>query len=373
MNILIAPNSLKNAANAVDIARAIDDGLHKAIPDATIRMLPIADGGEYTLEIILLNLGGVETTIDTIDPLGRPIKASYGITDDKLGIIELSKASGYEFLQGKRDKNPLLTSTYGTGMQIRDAIDKGCRKFLLTLGGSATVDGGAGILQALGVRLLDKSGQNIPHGGGNLLILDVIDTSGIIPEAEEIEFTILCDVTNPLLGDKGAAVVFAPQKGAEPIEAAVLERCLLKFGDMCEEYSGKNLIEMEGAGAAGGVAVGLGAFFDINLTSGTEYILDLQDADKQIKWADVVITAEGSLDTQTFGGKGPFVLANKVKKAGKKMICLAGSVPHRFDDPDQLFDAVFSLQNKPIGLEEAIDNTLVSITNVAFEIGRLLK
>lgn len=373
MNILIAPNSLKNAANAVDIAQAIDNGLRKAIPEANIRVLPIADGGEYTLEIILLKLGGTEVKIETVDPLGRPIEASYGITEDKLCIIELSKASGYEFLQSVRDKNPLLTSTYGTGLQIKDAIEKGCRKFLLTLGGSATVDGGAGILQALGIKLLDKAGQDIPRGGGNLIILDIIDTSGMIPGSKDIEFTILCDVTNPLLGEKGAAMVFAPQKGAGPMEAAVLERCLSKFGDLCEEYSGDQLIAMEGAGAAGGVAVGLGAFFDINLTSGTEYILKLQEADKQIAWADVVITAEGSLDSQTYGGKGPYVLSGKVKKAGKKMICLAGSVPHRFEDPDNHFDAVFSLQNKPMDLEEAINNTLVNITNVAFEIGRLLK
>lgn len=373
MNILIAPNSLKNADNAIDIAQAIDKGLRKAIPEANIKMLPIADGGEYTLEIILLKRGGSEVAVDTVDPLNRPIEANYGITDDKLCIIELSKASGYVFLQGPKDKNPLLTSTYGTGLQIKDAIEKGYRKFLLTLGGSATVDGGAGILQALGIRLLDKSGQDIPPGGGNLIILDIIDTSGLIPETEKIEFTILCDVINPLLGENGAAMVFAPQKGAGPMQAAVLERCLSKFGDLCEEYSGKQLMNMEGAGAAGGVAVGLGAFFDIKLTSGTEYILKLQDADKQIAWADVVITAEGSLDSQTYGGKAPFVLAHKVKKAGKKMICLAGSVPHRFEDPDSLFDAVFSLQNKPMELEESIENTMVNITNVAFEIGRLLK
>ncbi len=372
MNILIAPNSLKNAANAMEIADAIGNGLQKAIPNAKLKTLPLADGGEYTLEIILNKLGGSTITIDTIDPLGRSIKANYGITDDHACIIELSKASGYELLSSK-DRNPLLTSTYGTGLQIKDGINRGCNEFILSLGGSATVDGGAGILQALGIILKDKSGLDIPPGGGNLLILDTIDTSKLINGGEKVQFTILCDVTNPLLGENGAAITFAPQKGAGPIEAAVLDRCLAKFGDKCEEYSGKNLIEMKGAGAAGGVAVGLSTFFDSKITSGIEYILKLQEAEKYIEWADVVITAEGSLDEQTYGGKGPSVLAKKAKKAGKKMICLAGSVPHRFEDPDNLFDAVFSLQNKPMALEEAINNTLVNITNVAFEIGRLLK
>ncbi len=371
MKVLIAPNSIKDAANAVEIADAIEAGIAFANPGAILRKMPLADGGEYTLEILIEAMGGRMITVDTVDPLSRPIKAIYGITNDNKAIIELPKASGYELLRNG-ERNPLLTSTFGTGIQIKDALKQGCRDFFLTLGGSATVDGGSGILQSLGIRLKDHNGNNLPRGGGNLIILDSFDASEIEEGALDANFTILCDVTNTLLGEKGAAMVFAPQKGAGPMETMVLERCLSKFGDKCEAYSGKKLIEMKGAGAAGGVAVGLKTFFKTKMIPGTEFILDVLQADKHIQWADVVITAEGKLDSQTFGGKAPAVLAGKAKKANKKVICIAGAVPLRSDSPDKLFDAVFSLQNRPMSLEESIEHTLENVKNIAFEIGRLL-
>ncbi|MEX2370616.1 MAG: glycerate kinase [Bacteroidales bacterium] len=371
MNILIAPNSLKDAANAAEIADAIEAGIARSQPGMQIRKMPIADGGEYTLEILLNATGGKIVETETVDPLGRAISAAYGITSDHTAIIELSQASGIALLSGK-EKQPLHTSTYGTGLQIRDALERGCRNILLTLGGSATVDGGSGILSALGIGLFDKNGRELPRGGGNLIILESIDLSAMAEGLKESSFTILCDVDNPLLGEKGAAMVFAPQKGAGAMETMVLERCLANFADKCEAFSGKNLVNMEGAGAAGGVPVGIKSFFKTTIIQGTEYILNLLEADKQIKWANVIITAEGSLDSQTFGGKAPSVLAGKGKAEGKMVICIAGRVPHRFDQPDNLFDAVFSLQNQPMSLEESIENTLSNITNTAFEIGRLL-
>lgn len=371
MKVLIAPNSLKNAASAFEIAVAIDAGISKAHPGAETVSMPLADGGEYTMEVIHSVTGGRKEEVNAVDPVGRPIRANYGINPDNSCTVEISKASGYGLVSGS-DRNPLITSTFGTGMQIKDALEKGCRKFVLALGGSATVDGGAGILQALGIRLLDREGNDLPPGGGNLIILDRFDTSGLIEAARDMEITLLCDVENPLLGADGAAMVFSPQKGAGPMEAAVLERCLARFADKCEAYSGKKMAGIAGAGAAGGVPVGLSAFFSSDLVSGAEYILDLVGADREIARCDMVVTAEGSLDAQTFRGKAPYVLAMRARKAGKRVVCLGGTVPRRADHPDNVFDAVFSIQNRPMSLEESIGETLQSIENTAYEIGKLL-
>jgi len=371
MKVLVAPNSLKNAANAFDIAAAIGKGLRKAIPDIELVEMPVADGGEFTLEILLEALKGKIILSETLDPIGREIDAIYGITEDQTAIIELAKASGTELLFST-EKRPLMTSTFGTGLQIKDALERGCRKFILTLGGSATVDGGAGILQALGIELLDKHGNTLPRGGGNLIILDSFRTSTILKSLEEAEFTLLCDVANPLLGERGAAMMFSAQKGANYLESMLLERCMVNFGEQCEMQSGKKLIKLKGAGAAGGVPVGLSTFMNIRSVSGIEYVMNLLGTEEAIRQADVVITAEGSLDDQTFIGKGPSVIATKARAAGKKVICIAGEVPLRFRNPDKTFDAVFSLQNKPMSLSESIDNTLENIKNTAFEIGRLL-
>ncbi len=371
MKVLIAPNSLKNAANAAEIADAIAEGFLRASPGAEIRKMPLADGGEYTLAILLSALGGEKVTSECVDPLGRTIRANYGMTKNNTAIIELSQASGYELLDANQ-RRPLLTSTFGTGLQIKDALEKGCNKIILTLGGSATVDGGGGILQALDVRLLDKNGNDLPPGGGNLIILDRFDDSTMENSVRQASFTILCDVKNPLLGKNGAAMVFAPQKGAGYLETILLERCLSNFGSKCEQQAGRSLIRTEGAGAAGGVAAGLMTFFDTKIVPGTSFILDLLQAEDHLEWADLVITAEGSLDQQTYGGKAPSVLASRAKKRNKRVICIAGKVPHRVDQPDKVFDAVFAMQNQPMSLEDSIRNTLVNIRNTAYEIGRIL-
>lgn len=372
MNILIAPNSLKKTANATEAANAIERGLKKSMPDARLTCMPIADGGEHTLEILTGHMAGEIVTCDTTGPTGGPVEASYGILPDHTAVIELSKASGYELLNGT-DLNPLFTTTYGTGTMIKDALERGCRKILLTLGGSATVDGGTGILEALGVKFLDRENRVIPPGGGNLLILDHLDTGEMDPRMEETEITLLCDVDNPLTGKQGAAMVFAPQKGAGPLEAAVLDRCLTRLGWILEEYSGKKLADMPGGGAAGGVAVGLASMFDIHLERGPEFLLDMLDADSKIGACDVVITAEGSLDDQTFLGKGPATLAKRAGNAGKPVICIAGSVPLRSAHPDSFFTAVFSLQNRPMNLEASMEETLLQLENRAYEIGRMLQ
>jgi len=371
MNILIAPNSLKKAANATDAANAIKRGLGKSIPDARLTCMPIADGGEHTLEILTGHMEGEIITCGTTGPTGNPIKASFGILPGHTAVIELSKASGYELLNGT-DFNPLFTTTYGTGIMIRHALDHGCRKILLTLGGSATVDGGTGILEALGVKFLDRENQVLPKGGGNLLILDHLDTTEVDPRMEETEITLLCDVDNPLTGNRGAAMVFAPQKGAGPLETAVLDRCLTRLGWVLEERSGKQLTNMPGAGAAGGVAVGLSATFNIHLERGAEYLLDMLEADKKIAACDLVITADGTLDDQTLLGEGPAVLARRAGDAGKPVICLAGSVPLRSEHADSLFSAVFSLQNRPMNLDTSLEESLAQLENRAYEIGRML-
>lgn len=371
MKVLVAPNSIKNAANASSIAVAIAEGLSLADDTLDIKMMPIADGGEYSLDILLNALGGERIAIQTLDPLNRAIMAEYGLTSEKEAIIELSKASGFELLS-EHEKNPLLTSTYGTGLLIKDAIEKGSRHIYLTLGGSATVDGGSGILEALGIGLMDARNNILPRGGGNLLILDHFEETERIKNSSEIRFTLLCDVGIPLLGSRGAAMVYAPQKGAGPLETMVLERCLTHFGRLCESYSEKKLIHMKGAGAAGGVAVGMMAFFQAKIFPGTSFVLERLKAEDMISWADIVITAEGKLDSQTSDGKAPAVIAEMSKLAGKKVICIAGEVPLRGDQPDDLFDAVFSLQNKPMSLNESIEHTLENIRNTAFEIGRLI-
>jgi len=373
MKILIAPNSMKGAASPFEAADAIEAGFRKADSEFDFRKLPLADGGEYTLEVIMSARNGKIIETESKDPIGRSLQASYGIESvTGTAVIELSKASGFSLLK-ENERASLQTSTYGTGLLIRDAVNRGCKSFILTLGGSATVDGGAGILQALGISLVDSRGKELSKGGGQLASLDHFKPEGMPAQFRDIQFTILCDVENPLVGEFGAARIFGPQKGAGPGDVALLESCLDHFGSKCEAYSGKSLKAIRGSGAAGGVLVGLSAFFDTTMVPGTGFMLDLLRAEEQINWADVLITAEGRLDDQTFGGKAPAIMAGRMKEQQKKTICIAGEIPLRSDQPDGIFDAVFSLQNKPMSLRDSIRDTHVLLENTGFEIGRLLR
>lgn len=347
MNVLIAPNSMKGSFNAVDFAETIGKAFRKASPVFNIRTVPVADGGDYTGEILSRALHARRITVQVSDPLGRPVEADIGVTGT-LAIIEMASASGIRLL-GDSEANPEQASSFGTGQLIRRAMELGCTRILLGVGGSATVDGGAGILEALGFRFLDAAGNTIPGRPSFLMEMKDIGIPENLPENTEI--LVLCDVKNQLLGDNGAARVFAPQKGADPGMVDRLEQGLVHWVSLLERLTGKDIRNMEGSGAAGGVGCGLQMVPDTRLVQGAEYIFDILGMEEHLQWADLVITGEGKIDNQSLAFKAPYALAVRAKKAGKPVIAIAGF--HSITD-ELLFDGVFSIVNKPMSLHEAM-------------------
>ncbi len=357
MKILIAPNSFKGSLSAEDAARHISAGLRRALPAAELQTIPLADGGDGTLAAFL-HTGGQRLRVATVDALGRPLDADYGLlVDGAAAVIEMALASGLALLA--RDEvtpqSALRASTYGTGLLLRAALAGGARRIIVGLGGSATSDGGAGCVQALGVRLLDGDGRELPPGGGALERLATIDTSGLDLRWRETEVIIASDVENPALGAQGAARVFAPQKGAGAAEVEQLERGLAHWFRCIHEQLGADVRDVVGGGAAGAFAAGLMAFLGAQVRSGVDLILDYHDFEQHLKDAALVITGEGQIDTQTLGGKGPIGLARRAAAAGVPTVALVGGL--RADDGllhAAGIAAALPLVTAPMPLEQAL-------------------
>ena len=371
MKIIIAPNSFKGSLDAFKVAQSIENGLLKSDLNVDCHLFPIADGGDHTLEVFQNWFGGSINLSEVNGPLGTKVDAEWALIEDgKTAVIEMAKASGISLVK-KSMLNPLKANSYGTGQLIKLAIEAGAKKIILGLGGSATVDGGLGILQALGAKLLDSNGNMIEITTNPVMDLEHISMNNLDPKLYEIEFLILCDVGNPLLGKDGAAHVFGPQKGAEPKAVEMLEKSMIRFSDIIKSKTGKDFSQMEGAGAAGGIAVALKAFFNATMVSGVDFLMEKMGFEKAIKDADLLITAEGKVDAQTLQGKGPFGVAAKAKEHGVPTLILAGKA----DDIAQLnhgFNAVFPITNGPASLEEAMSKTGEDLEETARQIGNLL-
>lgn len=371
MKIIVAPNSFKGSLDAFQVAKAIEQGLLDSKLDASCTLLPIADGGDHTLDVFLAWRGGTLKSKLVHGPLGNKVKANWAMIDEgKTAVIEMAKASGIGLLD-ESELDPLKASTFGTGELIYEAFELGADKIILGLGGSATIDGGLGILQALGAKLYDKKGNQIGYGSNPLPALASLSMENVHPRAMEVEFLVLCDVENPLLGPNGAAHVFGPQKGAGPTEVKLLDRSLALFNKLVIKETGLDLAEMKGAGAAGGIAVALKGFFNASVINGVDFLLERMNFEEKIKSADLLITAEGRVDHQTMQGKGPYGVAQKATEYGVPTIILAGKASD-IEALNEGFVSVFSITNGPMSLSEAISNTAFDLEATAKQIGNLL-
>ncbi len=373
MKILIATGAFKHSLSAQAVAEAVHKGFVQSELSASYHLLPIADGGNGTLDAFLVN-GGERITVDVYDPLMRPIQADYGLIDDgKTAVIEMATASGIELLTTD-ELNPLVTTTYGTGQLMQDGLKRGAKRFIIGLGGSATVDGGMGCLQALGLKLLDATGHDIPKGGGHLSQIATIDTSEIDPRWQDIEIVIASDVENPTLGEKGAAKVFGPQKGADDKMIARLEENLTDCFTRVYEQTGKDVRHIEGGGAAGAFSAGLMAFFNCEIVSGVDLILEHNQFVQHLNDTDLVITGEGQMDSQTIDGKGPIGVARLARDHGVPTIAFVGGL--NVDDTilhEAGIQAVFPVVDKPMTLETALSNAEELVRRTALRIGYILQ
>ncbi|WP_169083353.1 glycerate kinase [Paenibacillus sp. PL91] len=358
MKVVLAPDSFKGSRSAVQIANRMEEGIRIVYPDADIVKLPMADGGEGTMEIIVQATCGEFITVPVHDPLGRIIQARYGITGDgRTAVIELAEASGLALLQGD-EKAPLIASTYGTGELIRHAIRAGYRQFIVCLGGSATNDGGAGMLQALGMSLMDEGGAELQRGGVHLSKLVYIDDSEFESGIRESTFIIASDVRNPLCGENGASAVYGPQKGAKQDEVKLLDHALLHYADLVCKHTGVDVSCLPGSGAAGGTGASLLAFFDATMQAGARLVMDTISFDEHIRDADWIITGEGRLDGQTGSGKVVEAVCVAAARQHIPVIAVCGSVEANAAYTAKLgLCACFSLVPGPCSVEEAIART----------------
>jgi len=373
MHILIAPNAFKNSLTAQEVAAAVQQGLGKSKLDCTTECFPIADGGDGTGELIIQKCGGTVVEVAVNDPLGRKINSSFGLIDDgKTAVIEMAAASGLRLL--KTDElNPMEASSFGTGEMIKLALDKGVKKIILAVGGSATADGGCGILSALGVRFLDVDGKSLRVNPDGLAQMASVDTSGLDTRLANCEIVVLCDVDNKLLGDNGAAAIFGPQKGASPQNVQQLDAFLSRFTEITLNQVGKNIATLKYGGAAGGVTAGLYAWLNAELVNGIKYFLQLTGFDAALQKSNVVITGEGSIDVQTLQGKGPFGVAYLAKQYNIPVIGIAGKVPVNEDtELRKYFDVLLAIGNEPADLATAMKFTDDNLVRTGIEIGNIL-
>lgn len=357
MKIIIAPDSFKGTFSSKEATDIIARGVKNIFPKALLEEIPMADGGEGTVSALISATNGRIIKIKATGPMGAPADAFYGILGDgETAVIESAAASGLLLIEPS-NRNPMKATTYGTGELIKDALEHGCRKFIIGLGGSATNDGGAGMAAALGVRFLDKDGNNLGFGGAELSKLNSIDCSGIDKRLRECKIFAACDVNNPLCGKRGASYIFAPQKGASPQDVEILDECLSHYASILKENTGADIINLPGAGAAGGLGGGLVAFLNARLEKGIDIVLRAVSFWEKVKDADLVITGEGSIDAQTAFGKTPFGVACAAKKYNKPVIAIAGNIGEGTEQLYQKgFDLIISTAQGPSTLDYAIKN-----------------
>ncbi len=377
MKFVIAPDSFKGGLTAKEAAQAIKNGLSRVYPDANYELVPMADGGEGTVQSLVDATHGKLFTEQVTGPLGTQVTADFGILGDgKIGVIEMSQASGIQYVDDKT-KNPLVTTTYGTGELIERALDHGINKLILGIGGSATNDGGAGMAQAIGVRLLNQHGDELKFGGGALETLAHIDTTQVDPRIKDLEILIASDVTNPLVGQEGASAAFGPQKGATPEMVQTLDQNLSHYAAVIKDELGKDLADFPGAGAAGGLGAGLLAFTNATMRKGVDIVIEYSGFKEKARDADFVFTGEGGIDFQTKFGKTPYgvALATKSVSPNAPVIVIAGSVGDGISElySEKSIDAIFTSVAGVKTLEEALKDASHDIAQVAENIGRLIQ
>lgn len=373
MKIVIAPDSYKESLSAMDVAVAIENGFRRVMPDADIVKLPMADGGEGTVQSLVDATGGQIITVNVTGPLGNEVEGFFGLMGDgKTAVIEMAAASGLHLVPPSQ-RNPLVTTSFGTGELIKAALEHGATHLIVGIGGSATNDGGAGMAQALGVKLLDKEGNAIGLGGGALEHIHTIDCSGIDSRLAEVKLEVACDVDNPLCGEKGASAIFGPQKGATPSMVMKLDANLSQYADVMNTELGRDVKNSAGAGAAGGMGAALMGIFNADLRPGINIVMDAVNLSEHLKDADLVITGEGRMDSQTVHGKTPMGVARCAKQFNLPVIGIAGCVSNDVDVVHEHgIDAVFSVVPRSVSLEEALREGAVNVENTAANVARLL-
>lgn len=373
MRIVICPDSFKESMTALEAAQAIKAGLCRVWPQANYELLPLADGGEGTVQALLDATGGSWCTAAVTDPLGEPVQARFGLLGDgRTAVLEMAEASGLQRVPPER-RDPRLTSSRGTGEMMLAALEQGVQRLILGIGGSATNDGGAGMLQALGARLDDAQGEPIGPGAAGLAQLASMDFGGLDPRLRQCALEVACDVTNPLLGDTGASAVFGPQKGADAPMVEQLDQWLAHYGALLETTSGRAVIDSPGAGAAGGMGAALMGALGATLQPGIDLVMDAVGLAGRLQGADLVITGEGRLDSQTLQGKTPAGVARLATAAGVPVIGLGGSLA---DDANVLtehgFAAVLGAVQRPADLETALTQAPAWLARSAEQAARLM-
>ncbi len=374
MRIIVAPDSYKGSVSAVQVARSMARGIRRVFPDADVREIPIADGGEGTVDTLLAATGGKVHRCLVQGPLGQPVEASWGVLgDERTAVIEMAAASGLPLLSPTQ-RDPRRTCSYGTGQLLLAALDAGLRRIIIGIGGSATNDGGVGMVRAFGVRFLDGNGADLPPGGAALARLQRIDPGRIDPRLAEAEIIVACDVDNPLCGARGASAVFGPQKGATPAMVAELDAALARLADIARVTTGRDVATTAGSGAAGGLGAGLLWFTRAQLRPGVEIVLDAVGFADLVKDATFVITGEGHTDFQTAFGKAPVGVAKAAKHSGVPVFCLSGGLGQGADNVlAQGIDAILSICDRPLSLADCMRDGESLIENAAARLCRIIR
>lgn len=375
MNIIIAMDSLKGSLSSLEAGKAVADGIKKVYPTSNIYIRPLADGGEGTVEALTYGMGGILKQLKVTGPLGSPVICTYGIiSESQTAIIEISGAAGITLVASNK-RNPLFTTTYGVGEVIKDAIQIGCRHFLIGIGGSATNDGGIGMLQALGYGMLNSQGKQVSLGAQGLAELKTITDTNVLPQLKECSFRIACDVTNPLCGEQGCSAIFGPQKGATELMIKKMDQWLTYYAELAKEKYPKSDSKQAGTGAAGGLGFAFLTFTNATLESGVKIVLEETELESYLKNADLVVTGEGRLDSQTVMGKAPIGVAKTAKKYGKPVIAFSGCVTaDAVICNKEGIDAFFPILRNITTLEEAMkpENTRQNITDTSEQVFRLI-
>lgn len=373
MNIIIAPDSFKGSLSTTQVADHIKAGVLRVFPTARIQILPMADGGEGTVEAMVTSLSGHYEAVTVTGPMGTPVEARFGILEDGKAVLEMAAASGLPLVPADQ-KDICKATTYGTGELLKKAMDLGCKKIYIGIGGSATNDGGIGMAQALGAHFLDEKGQEVGFGGGALSDIRSINLSGMDSRLKETEITVMCDVDNPLCGPKGASAIYGPQKGATPELVALLDQGLAHLVEVMKEHGLPDLKDMPGSGAAGGLGMGLAAFTGATLRSGIEAVLDAANFTEKLSWAHLVITGEGRIDGQSIFGKVPTGISKYAVKYKVPVIAVVGCIGEGAKAVyEHGINTIESCVYAPSTLEEALAHAAENVENAAERVMRAVE
>ena len=372
LDVLIAIDSFKGSLSSLEAGNAVREAIVEVCPQASVEVVPLADGGEGTVDALVAGCSGVYESLEVTGPLGAPVQARYGILPNRTAVIEAAAAMGLPLVPEKL-RDPLNTTSFGLGELIRDALDKGCRQFLIGIGGSATNDGGLGMMQALGVRFFAENGALAGIFGRDLAKLARVEVDGLDPRLEECEFKIACDVDNPLCGPQGCSRIYGPQKGATDEVIKQMDRDLERFSALMEDCCKRRCAQLPGCGAAGGLGFAFKVLTNARLQPGISLVIELLGLEERMKGKNVVVTGEGRLDNQTSMGKGPFGICALAKKYDALTVALAGSVQNA-QACNESIDAFFSIQQGPISLEKALERETAvhNLRMTAEQIFRLL-